>query len=243
MLDTTKLRVAEIRQMLIDKGVNPVTVGKIKGKKNLVDELERCIDKEYQQRADEVADEMYSTTFEIPPVATNEVNPINPLDPAVAPPQPVEPLDPAMLMQQQMLEQMQAMTNQMAEMKKELDAAKKGNKGRMRKGVSQQRRGSRGGNAMAVAQGIDVSGERPNYFLNPEEGRPDLAGVADSCKQDTKTDKKLNAGRKPTQRRPEMEFVEAECIICRRVEWVSPAILLPDEKTGVPRYRCNDCIH
>lgn len=74
----------------------------------------------------------------------------------------------------------------------------------------------------------------PNKFLSMPEYK--------SEKQDTRIDKLLWKGNQPTERRDEIEFIDAECRVCGKVSEVSPALTLKDIDTGEVMFTCNRCI-
>jgi len=116
-----------------------------------------------------------------------------------------------------------------------------------RRGGSSRRRGSpvqmgRGkGNIQAVGQKVVLTGE--NKFEKMRD--------RNSCKSDTKIDKKLWTDREALQRPDDFKFVEVQCTGPFRDDgvidgcglWfdVNPALLLRDEETGNITYTCNNC--
>lgn len=88
-----------------------------------------------------------------------------------------------------------------------------------------------GKNKMATVQPIRITGQ--NRFLQMD--------AYNSCKGDTAIDKKLWANNRPTERREEIQFVEAECQVCHYVFDVNPAVVMRDEDTSEYVFTCNDC--
>jgi hypothetical protein len=84
-------------------------------------------------------------------------------------------------------------------------------------------------------ESFDTSGNRPNYFLNSIESK--------LFKNDTKIDKKLNAGLQPTPRRGAVELFEINCKVCGKSCIVSESMIMVDPETQeVSEYTCDECI-
>lgn len=89
-----------------------------------------------------------------------------------------------------------------------------------------------GKNKLAMVQPIRVGGK--NKFLQMD--------AYNSNKGDAAIDKKLWANHQPTERRPEIQFVEAECQVCHYLFDVNSSVVMTDEDTGEYVYTCNNCV-
>lgn len=80
--------------------------------------------------------------------------------------------------------------------------------------------------------------------FDPTEKRPDLfveLGLDQGCKEDVEIDKKLNEGRKPTQRGTRQTMVKVRCCRCDKEYTVSNKLVFRDKEEGL-KYTCDRCI-
>lgn len=91
--------------------------------------------------------------------------------------------------------------------------------------------GRRGKGAPARTEAVDLRGGRPNRF--------EKMAAFGAEKGDTKIDALLNKGRRPTERRDAVQFVEVECTRCGDIWEVPPTFVYNDDEGN--NFICDSC--
>lgn len=96
---------------------------------------------------------------------------------------------------------------------------------------TQQVKGRRNKGAPARSEPVDLSGGRPNRF--------EKMAAFNAEKGDSRIDALLNKGRRPSERREAVEFVEVECTRCGDIWEVPPTFVYNDDEGS--NFICDSC--